>query len=325
MAETSPTCSHPDATSAFRVRDYVTGDSFEVLRCGACGQTFTHPRPSSEDLGRYYPQSYYGNLGRRRFPAPVEWLQKLLYKKRVKKIEVLWGQAPGRVLDIGCGKGHLLNAFKVRGWQATGVELTEASAQFGRESFGLTIHAGPTEALALPGSSFDVAILWHVLEHVESPAGLLEEVHRLLVPGGLFLVSVPDFGSPEARIMGPGWFHLDVPRHLHHFRKVELRAALVQSGFQEIESWSFAPEFDLFSFIQSLQNRLGLPPNLLYRLLRNRMARLPGGRAKAWQSAVSILLAVPIGAIGLFWTTVGGLAGKGSTVTLLVRKPVSRA
>ena len=316
-------CAHPESfrSRSFLAADYVTGDPFEVQTCRACGLSFTHPQPTPDQLHRYYPQAYYGDASHRRFPGPVEWLQGLLYRIRAKRIEAALGTGPGRILDIGCGKGHLLHAFQSRGWAATGVELSEATAQLGRDMFGLTIHAGPLDAHALPGDSFEVAVLWHVLEHMPEPDALLGEVARLLVPGGLLLVSVPDLGSPEARATGPAWFHLDVPRHLIQFTRQQLRAALARAGFEQRDSWSYAPEFDLFSFIQSTENRLGLPQNLLYRMLRGSSARLPGLRVTPWQRVAAMFLALPLGLLGLPWTLLAGPLRLGSTVTLLVRKP----
>ena len=90
-------------------------------------------------------------------------------------------------------------------------------------------------------------------------------------------MSVPNFGSPEARAAGPGWFHLDVPRHLVHFTHGTLDSSLRSAGFEPLESSWFAPEFDAFSFVQSTLNRLGFRQNALYDVLRGQAAKLGAG------------------------------------------------
>jgi SAM-dependent methyltransferase len=302
----------------FRARDYVTGDPFEVRRCAACGLALTWPPPTPEDMGRYYPDAYYGDAGEKRFVGPVERMQRALYGARVSQVERALGRGPGRVLDVGCGRGFLLDAFRRRGWTVEGTEMSEASSAHAREVLGIPVHLGPIETLSLPEESFDAATLWHVLEHVRTPGTMLDAIRKVLRPGGVLLVSVPNFGSPEARVAGAGWFHLDVPRHLVHFTPETLDAALRTSGFEPLAASYFAPEFDAFSFVQSALNRAGLRQNALYDVLRGRAAKLgAGGGASA---TASVTLAAPLALLSLPATALASLAGAGSTLTVLARR-----
>lgn len=313
-------CVHPTERheKLFLARDFVTGDQFEIRRCGSCGLAITWPPPPPEDMGRYYPATYYGETGEKRFVGPVEGLQRALYGSRVRQLEQAIGGRPGRVLDVGCGRGFLLDAFRRRGWNVEGTEMSAASSAHAREVLGIPVQVGPLEALGIPGESFDAVTIWHVLEHVPTPASLLDEIHRILRPGGVLLVSVPNFGSPEARASGPAWFHLDVPRHLVHFTPDTLVGALRGSGFEPLGTSWFTPEFDAFSFVQSTLNRLGLRQNALYDLLRGRAAKMSnGGGASA---SASVLLAAPLGILSLPATLAASLAGAGSTVTIVARR-----
>ena len=80
------------------------------------------------------------------------------------------------------------------------------------------------------GTTYDAVVLWHVAEHLHAPQGTVRGIARLLRPGGVLLIAVPNFGSPEARIGRAGWFHLDVPRHLVHFTASTLTAILEPPG-----------------------------------------------------------------------------------------------
>ena len=318
----SMTCPHPDADrlQRFDAADYVSGDGFRIVQCRACGLSFTSPVPAPETLGRYYPEEYYGSLEGPRFPPIVERIQDFLYRGRVRRVERALGSRGGRVLDFGCGKGFLLRAFRQRGWQVDGVELSEQSARHGREVLGLSVQVGPIAGLPFPEETFDVVVLWHVFEHLPDPGEVLDGLKRLLRPGGILAIGVPNFGSLEARASKAGWFHLDVPRHLVHFSPGTLAAMVRKAGF-DIVGWSwFAAEFDAFSFIQSVQNRMGLPMNLLYQTLRQPGSKLPLRRAHGWQRALTLALAVPLGMLALIAVPLAGLFRQGSSMTLFARR-----
>lgn len=298
---------------SFRARDYVTGDDFQVGRCGVCHLDVTQPQPDAAAIANYYPNAYYGQAGARRFPRAVEWAQGILYEGRARSIERVVGR-PGRVLDIGCGPGALLSVFRRRGWDVHGTELSEASAARAR-SANIPAHVGPLESWPWPDGHFDAVVMWHVLEHWADPAPVIRKVHGLLRTGGVFMVGVPNIASPEARLSRDKWFHLDVPRHLVHFTPRTLTEALTVGGFAVRERSFWAPEFDSFSFVQSALNRLGFRQNLLYNLLRGRGAKVLGG-GSSLQAVGAMLLAAPLGVLSVPATALLALSEHGSALTL---------
>lgn len=313
-------CPHPAdrLTERFAARDPVTGDAFAVAECAACGLSVTTPRPSAEALRRYYPAAYHRAPGTNRFLSAVEWAQRRVYAGRARAVERLAGGAPGRVLDVGCGPGALLSAFRRRGWQVHGTELDDEAAEAARAS-GIDVHAGPLERAPWPAGGFDAVVIWHALEHFPEPATPLAQAHRLLRPGGALMVGVPNAGSPEARLAKGAWFHLDVPRHLTHFTPAALRRVLAEAGFEVVRASHLALEYDTFSLVQSTLNALGLRPNALYDLLRTKGARLgaPGAQASA---LASLALAPPLAALALPASLALAVAGLGATITVQARK-----
>jgi SAM-dependent methyltransferase len=302
-----------EPAAVIRAADYLTGDKFE-LRPTRGGWWAITPMPA--DLGRYYPSVYYG-AGGRRFPQVVEWLQAALYRYRAKWVTRVSGSV-GRVLDVGCGPGHLLSQFRALGWEAIGTEATETSAAIPRQRYGLKVHAGELSTLRLDAGSFDAVISWHSLEHMRDPGVVLDEYVRLLKPGGVLFVSVPNFSSPEAQAQPSAWFHLDVPRHVVQFPLAVLRVLLHARGFQIVEESFFAPEYDTFSLMQTWQNRIGLPHNLLYLCLKR--ARKTAPESTVWQAAMALLLSVPLFPVALFFSAWRGWRGRGAVVVVLARK-----
>jgi SAM-dependent methyltransferase len=323
-------CAHPEAEreSLFTARDYITGDAFEVCRCVACGFVVTLPAPAGVEIAKYYPPGYYGSASGRRFPAAVERLQNALYGRRARAVERELRRGPGRVLDVGCGRGLLLHAFRERGWKVDGTELSESAAAFARDVLGIPVSIAPAVSLPWPDGTFDAVTMWHVLEHLQDPGAALREAARVLQPGGVLLAGAPNFGSPEARWTRDKWFHLDVPRHLTHLTRESLHAAITSADFDVRRISFFAPEYDCFSFVQSALNRIGLRHNLLYNLLRARGAKVVQEReAGVGEIALTLLLAAPLSLLSLPATLLAGAWARGATMTLVAVKrgdPYSR-
>ena len=69
-------------------------------------------------------------------------------------------------------------------------------------------------------------VFWHSLEHLPDPMRHLEHAARLLVPGGVLIIAIPNPESLQARVFGRRWLHLDYPRHLVHIPTAPLLDAL---------------------------------------------------------------------------------------------------
>ena len=131
--------------------------------------------------------------------------------------------ARGRLLDIGCGNGATLRTFgeQCPAWELHGFELDDHCRE--------TVSALPNVAGFHSGSlkdvegGFDLVTFIHVLEHIPSPHDVLVQAARLVRPGGLLVVHVPDV------LANP--FDMIVVDHFVHFTAADLRRVLVDSGF----------------------------------------------------------------------------------------------
>jgi len=323
IAKPGKACTHPakQLRMMFPARDFVTHHGFQIAHCASCGFDITSPQPGIDEIGSYYPAGYYGNPDDRRFPPIVEALQKALYAQRVRMVESAACITNGHVLDVGCGRGLLLEAFRRRGWQVQGTELSDQAARYARQVVRIPVETGRLEEIGFPEGHFDAVTMWHVLEHVHDPRVLLAEASRILKPGGVLLVGVPNFSGIEARVFRDKWFHLDVPRHVTHLTKSMLKQALRENGLQACRWSGFAPEYDAFSFVQSVLNQCGLRHNLLYNVLRGKQAKMIDcEQTPNWQIAASLVLGAALGVISLPVTLVAGLIGQAGTMTVLSAK-----
>ncbi len=137
----------------------------------------------------------------------------------------------GRLLDVGCGDGQIVEFMQRLGWQAEGVDFDPPAVEIAKGK-GLRVHVGTLPAQAYVENSFDAIVLSHFIEHVPDPAALLCECRRILRPGGRLIILTPNVSSWGHRKFGRAWFALDPPRHLHLFTPVALRALVERSGLQ---------------------------------------------------------------------------------------------
>jgi ubiquinone/menaquinone biosynthesis C-methylase UbiE len=114
----------------------------------------------------------------------------------------LGGLEPGRLLDIGCGDGEFSCRIKKRGWTVDGLDFDTVAARLAEERHGLKVNICSVEEMAYPDDSFDAVTMNHVIEHLVDPLAVLRNVHRVLKPGGSFIVVTPnakswDFGCSD--------------------------------------------------------------------------------------------------------------------------------
>lgn len=187
-----------------------------VAPCHACGSATTDPWPSDAELDAAYAGWYRPGGGR--FSGPGDAVLRWARGRLAARLDRV---APaGPVLDVGSGDGALLDALGARGRNATGLERRSTRPDV--EEAGLSELDGEWAAV----------VFWHSLEHMRSPGIDLAQAARLLAPGGVLVVALPDFASVQARVFGPRWFALDLPRHLVHVPGPALTARLERCGLQ---------------------------------------------------------------------------------------------
>jgi SAM-dependent methyltransferase len=246
---------------------------FSVLRCGTCGLGYTIPRPSPEELAAYYPDSY---VPYQEPSAPTTVRQRLGARidsarfsagLRFGAFRVLTRSQPGRLLDVGCGRGDLAGWFAERGWSVAGVEPA-ADAVRQAKARGIEMHHGTLDDAPWPPGSFDAVTFNHALEHVPDPQLTLRQAAKIVRPGGLVVVSVPNFGAWQRRLFGSAWFPLDLPRHLQHFDRVSLPRMASAAGLEacEVRTTSLVAGF-LSSVQYAIRGRLFLSDVTMHRAM----------------------------------------------------------
>lgn len=202
-----------------------------LLRCDDCHHGWLESAPDEEWLARLYDEAYFKEGG----DGYPDYLAAETAIRRTARghLDVLERVLPsrGRLLDLGCAAGFLLDEARQRGWETVGVELSGEMSRYARETLGLSVHRSTCCQRIEGEPAADAITMVQVLEHVPHPVRCcLESVAAQLRPGGVFLVETWDCDSRTARIAGRHWQQLSPPSVQHWFSERSLRRTLERAG-----------------------------------------------------------------------------------------------
>jgi 2-polyprenyl-3-methyl-5-hydroxy-6-metoxy-1,4-benzoquinol methylase len=246
----------------------ATQHSFSISRCTHCGVVQTVPQPSGPELAHLYPEHYY--------LTAID--QRTLYAAQHDKIVLVRAhKSAGRLLDVGAGVGLFVRHARDEGYDAQGIEVSSQAVSIGTKALDIPLLCGEFDSVMLPDAPFDIVTFWHVFEHLPRPKETLQKVHRILRPGGILIIAVPNFGSIQSRVFRGRWYHLDIPRHLFHFSPETLRNLVEGSGFHVTETRYRWREHDPAGFIGSVM-RLSPPQESLPHKVIRKVLGMPTAR-----------------------------------------------
>jgi len=125
--------------------------------------------------------------------------------------------------------GDALAVDRDNGWECLGIEVSEEAADVAR-SRGLDVITADAASDSYPDREFDRVRCWHTLEHVHDPLLLLTRLRAAVKPTGTISLIVPNRQSFTSTVFGRYWYHLDLPRHLHHFAPTDIHALAQATG-----------------------------------------------------------------------------------------------
>jgi len=251
----------------------------DICRCNSCGFIFDNPRPTFEEIQRYYsrPEQY------------DSWLENLagrdkLWKRRIKNV-TKW-KKEGNLLDIGTGIGQFLAVARPGFSEVSGTEISDSAVEIARTSYSLAILKGKIEDISFGNKKFDNITIFHVLEHVDNPKKVIEKCHGLMTENAILFIAVPnDVASLKVRtklFLKKFGFYKSIGKsglnklildgtlgelHLSHFTQVVLKKFLETEGFK-VRELSLDPYYAGTGFRKIVQDLYYYCNSVFYHMFR---------------------------------------------------------
>lgn len=155
------------------------------------------------------------------------------YLKIIPELEKFISEK-GRLLEIGCAMGRLLNEIRKSGWDVTGIEPEEWTCEIARNKYGLNVINSTFQNANLGESSFAAVLLLHVVEHLYNPASGLSQIARIIRPGGYLVLETPRYDTLWFRVL-KGRERSVIPGHMYYFTRETIQALARKSGFDVVQ------------------------------------------------------------------------------------------
>jgi len=309
-----PGCGDPGVRTLFRARDRLfrtTDKHFLVVECKNCRLIRLEPRPSLQELARYYPDEYWYAPQADAASQLEEAYRRFVLRDHVNFVmrAVEASGEKGLLVDVGCGGGLLLRMLRERGLPVLGLETSLAAATSAWKRNGVAVVCGDLSKSPIERGTCAAVTMFHVLEHLHDPVSYLRSARDLLVPGGRLVVQVPNASCWQFLMFGEHWNGVDVPRHLVNYRERDLESLLDYCGFQVVRRKHFSLRDNPAGFASSIAP--GLDP------MARRVRKL---RESAGMKLLKDFLYFGIVLASLPFTLFEAACGAGSTIMVEARK-----
>lgn len=202
-----------------------------LVQCDDCALVYLNPRIRKDLIIESYSNATDPTFIAQNEERIATFKKSLL---RLRERHGITPQTARRVLDVGCAGGAFPKAAHDLGFDAIGVEPSKWLAEQGRKLYGLDLRSGLLQEQDFPDQSFDLICLWDVIEHLPDAHDVVRHIHRLLRPGGYFVVNCPDYGSLARKVLGDKWPML-LSVHLIYFTKATITDFLRRDSFEVVE------------------------------------------------------------------------------------------
>jgi SAM-dependent methyltransferase len=226
-----------------------------IERCRRCSLVYANPRAPEEAILSRYSRQYFWDeyLPAVGAPGGVVDLD-VNHARHWAMLRLIRRHHPNchRLLEVGCGAGLFLKAAEKTGWKVSGLELSASGVEFARDRLGLDVREERAEAMSYPPGTFDVAVMFDVIEHLFDLRLVLEATRRALKPGGLLVVSTPNFDAVSRFALGADWATLSPLEHMYYFTEGTLSRLLEACGFRGV---TFERQFVDWGPVQTMNHR----------------------------------------------------------------------
>ncbi len=218
--------SKESSSKNYSITDLEVKPSFQIAKCRHCNLIFALDDQDGQAITSSYidmeSDELYVQEERGRRLAAAHLLKTIQnYKKR------------GRLLDIGCATGFLVDEASKLGYDAQGLEPSHWAAKYAQNKLGLKVAQGSIMDVEFPYNHFDVIVMTDVIEHFADPLDVLIRIRKILKPSGILCVTTPDIDSFLSKFLKAKWWGIK-KAHLIYFSKNSMMKMLDRAGFRMV-------------------------------------------------------------------------------------------
>lgn len=211
--------------------------SYDIWRCPSCGLGMTDFRKTYEAfIPEFYNKGYF--TGKDDCGAYSDYKRdKSFIAKNIRKIfsRVKRPEKGGRLLDVGCAMGYLVETALKAGWDAHGVDVSRYAVSKAPKALAARLTVASLDSMSYEKHSFDCITMLDVVEHLQDPRTGLKKLNSLLTKNGTILITTGNANSLFAHLMGKHWTFYTPPQHLYFFTKQTFATLLSQAGFVPVK------------------------------------------------------------------------------------------
>lgn len=248
-------------------------EKYQVYRCQDCGLIFLDDIILDQKYyQKYYELGYYDGkeetVGNGLLTGVTKWISKYSVGRKSKMI-LKDSTLPSKlsILDFGCGDGSFLSALKNKRLQKSGLEINTEGQEICRRK-GIKVYGGEISQINFGQEKFDVITTWHVLEHLEDPNAVLQDISKILRKNGKLIIQTPNTDSLGFKLGRENWFHLDSPRHLALYNAKSIMILAERNGFKVAETINEFYDYPLDLFWSVREHKLEILLRLFYPFLK---------------------------------------------------------
>lgn len=215
----------------------------DLVKCLDCGHGQLAAFPDAEDLSEGYATAESADY------LHEEAGQRTTARAALERVQRYAG--PGRLLEVGCWVGFLLDEARSRGWEVMGIEPSTFASAYARDHLGLDVRTAELFDVEPERGLFDAVVLADVIEHLPEPGAALDRIASLVRPGGVLYLALPNAGSLVARASGRRWWSV-IPTHMHYFTRKSLTELLARHGWEVLEVGTAPKAFTVRYYFERL-------------------------------------------------------------------------